>query len=69
MTNAEGRMSNETPSMKFKLGVVTLVFALVGGFWLWIFWMGIHQAGESIRALPKEAAKAIEAAAVLQSGR
>ena len=31
--------------------------------------MGIHQAGESIRALPQEAAKAIEAAAVLQSGR
>ena len=62
-------MSNEAPSMKFKLGVVTLVFALVAAFWLWMFWTGIHQAGESIRALPLEAAKSIEAATLLQSAR
>lgn len=46
-----------------------LVAAVVAAFWLWLFWNGIHQAGESIRALPEEASKAIEAAAKLQSAR
>lgn len=64
--NSEGRMSNEGPSTKVKVMALMLVVVFVVAFWLCFFWNGVHQAGESIRALPGEAAKAIEAAAKLQ---
>lgn len=67
--NSETRMTDEPPGMKAKLLVLALVAALVAAFWFWMFWAGIHQVGESIRALPEKAAKAIEAAAKLQSDR
>lgn len=69
MTNAEGRMSNEAPSTKVKVVALMLVVVFVVVFWLCFVWNGVHQAGESIRALPEQAAKAIEAAAKLQSPR
>jgi hypothetical protein len=69
MTNSEGRLTKEAPSTKAKVMVLALVFAFVAAFWFGLFWTGIHQAGESIRALPEEAAKAIEAAAKLQTAR
>lgn len=46
-----------------------LVAAFVVALWFCFVWNGVHQAGESIRALPEEATKAIEAAAKLQSAR
>lgn len=69
MTNSEGQMTKEAPSTKAKWLVLALVLAFVAAFWFGLFWTGIHQAGESIRALPEEVAKAIEAAARRQSAR
>ena len=62
-------MTNELSNTKAKWVALALVAVFLAAFWLWMFWTGIHQSGESIRGLPLEAAKAIEAAAKLQSAR
>lgn len=69
MTNDENRMTKEARSTKAKWMLLVFVFAMIVAFWLWIGWFGIHQAAESIREMPLDAAKAMEKAAKLQNGR
>lgn len=65
MTNAEGRMSNEAPSTKVKWLLLALGVALLS----WWVWDANRPNGETAHRMPQEAAKAIEAAAKLQSAR
>lgn len=62
MTNAEGRMSNEAPSTKFKW---LLVLGVVGVGWL--LWSANQRSDGATHVMPKEASKAAQTAARLQS--
>jgi hypothetical protein len=65
MTNAEGRMSNEAPSTKFKW--LLLALGVVGVSWL--LWNANDRGDAATHVMPKEVSKAAQTAAMLQSGR